>query len=252
MQAARLLHQVSATSAYHTLQEEFYLEQSIDKAIAIDEWAGETVTTSMVDDVFYILRLCGHRALDTGNLPCVCAVLGQLNTLLSQNYRTALEGQWKVGTGEPALCVHRAGAPNHVSVLSMWYDFGGKWKVCVEAQELCVSCIKVSMQPASARASKALQQHRTGHTAVQASYLVNPPPHDAPGLAGSQHASLSRPCPEKHTARQNDVWAKPLHACCVPCNCRGQHLPPGGTREAATSGTALQWPRCFACQGPEI
>eukprot|EP00891_Asterochloris_glomerata_P008941 jgi/Astpho2/8941/Aster-02621 len=86
--------------AYYVNMEEFYLEQSIDKAIAIDEWAGETVTTSMVDDVFYILRLCGHRALDTGNLPCVCAVLGQLNTLLSQNYRTALEGQWKVGTGE--------------------------------------------------------------------------------------------------------------------------------------------------------
>ena len=59
----------------------------------------------MVDDVFYILRLCGHRALDTGNLPCVCAVLGQLNTLLSQNYRTALEGRWKVRTAEPALCV---------------------------------------------------------------------------------------------------------------------------------------------------
>ena len=91
MQAARLLHQVSATSAYHTLQEEFYLEQSIDKAIAIDEWAGETVTTSMVDDVFYILRLCGHRALDTGNLPCVCAVLGQLNMFPDCQCGTILE-----------------------------------------------------------------------------------------------------------------------------------------------------------------
>ena len=112
-----LLHYQSTTSTCHTLQEEFYLEQSIDKAIAIDEWAGETVTTSMVDDVFYILRLCGHRALDTGNLPCVCAVLGQLNTLLSQNYRTALEGQWKVGPREAALHVHRAEAPRHASVL---------------------------------------------------------------------------------------------------------------------------------------
>ena len=106
------LHQRSAASTCHTLQEEFYLEQSIDKAIAIDEWAGETVTTSMVDDVFYILRLCGHRALDTGNLPCVCAVLGQLNTLLSQNYRTALEGQWKVGhAGTCPVCASHWGHP---------------------------------------------------------------------------------------------------------------------------------------------
>lgn len=77
-------------------QEEFFMEQSVDKAISIDEWTGETLSSSMVDDVFYILRMCSYRALDTGNLQALTAVLGQLNTLLASNLAQALDQRWKV------------------------------------------------------------------------------------------------------------------------------------------------------------
>lgn len=66
------------------------------KAIAIDEWSADALTTSMVDDVFFILQKCGRRALATGNLQCLCAILGQINNLLSNSLRTALELNWKV------------------------------------------------------------------------------------------------------------------------------------------------------------
>ena len=54
------------------------------------------LTTSVVDDTFFILQKCGTRALATGNLQCVCAILGHLNTLLASHLRAALEHKWKV------------------------------------------------------------------------------------------------------------------------------------------------------------
>ena len=77
------------------MQEEFYLDENVGKAIRINEWAGGALTTSMVDDVFFILQKCGRRALATGSVQCVCAVLGQLNNLLAHDLRAALDAQWK-------------------------------------------------------------------------------------------------------------------------------------------------------------
>jgi len=84
-------------------QEEFFMEHSVDKAISIDEWTGETLSSSMVDDVFYILRMCSCRALDTANLQALTAVLGQLNTLLASNLAQALDQRWKVLSCTAAL-----------------------------------------------------------------------------------------------------------------------------------------------------
>ena len=85
----------------HGVQEEFYLEENVEKAIAIDEWSPDALTTSMVDDVFFILQKCGGRALAIGSLQCLCAILGQLNTLLRDSLRSALEYKWKVGRAAP-------------------------------------------------------------------------------------------------------------------------------------------------------
>ena len=68
----------------------------MEKAIAIDEWSPDALTTSMVDDVFFVLQKCGGRALAIGSLQCLCAILGQLNNLLRDSLRAALEYKWKV------------------------------------------------------------------------------------------------------------------------------------------------------------
>jgi conserved oligomeric Golgi complex subunit 4 len=77
-------------------QEEFYVEENVEKAIRIDDYQGDALTTSMVDDVFYILQKCGQRALSSANLQCACAILGQMNNLLASNLRQALDSRWKV------------------------------------------------------------------------------------------------------------------------------------------------------------
>lgn len=70
--------------------EEFYMVENVAKAIRIDEHSGGGLTSSMVDDVFYILLSSGRRAGATASLQCVCAVLNHVNNLLSNEYRNAL------------------------------------------------------------------------------------------------------------------------------------------------------------------
>ncbi|KAK9800904.1 hypothetical protein WJX73_009018 [Symbiochloris irregularis] len=79
----------------YTHLEQYYLEHNVSKAARIDEWTAEVLTTSVVDDTFFILQKCGGRALATGNLQCVCAVLGHLNSLLTSTLRASLEHKWK-------------------------------------------------------------------------------------------------------------------------------------------------------------
>jgi hypothetical protein len=45
----------------------------------------------MVDDAFYILKKCGARALATGSVQCVAALVGELNDSLANTYRAALQ-----------------------------------------------------------------------------------------------------------------------------------------------------------------
>lgn len=44
-------------------------------------------TSSMVDDVFFIARKCGRRAMATSSHQCVCALLGEINNLLANEFR---------------------------------------------------------------------------------------------------------------------------------------------------------------------
>ncbi len=66
------------------------------KAISIDEFSGDALTTSLVDDVFFILQKVGQRALTTASVQCVCAVLTQLNSLLAADLRLVLDTRHKV------------------------------------------------------------------------------------------------------------------------------------------------------------
>lgn len=73
--------------------EEFYLIENVSKAIRIDEQVSGALTSSMVDDVFYILMSSGRRAGATGSLQCVCAVINHINNLLSNEFDHALQAK---------------------------------------------------------------------------------------------------------------------------------------------------------------
>ncbi|GBF96968.1 hypothetical protein Rsub_09048 [Raphidocelis subcapitata] len=93
--------------------EEYYLDATAAMAVAIDALVPDALTSSMVDDTFYILRKCGSRALATGSVQVVAALLGELNDALANAYRGALQ---KRLAGGPSRLVAAApsmpGAPH--------------------------------------------------------------------------------------------------------------------------------------------
>ncbi|KAF9590294.1 hypothetical protein IFM89_032302 [Coptis chinensis] len=65
--------------------------ENVRKAIKIDEHVPDSLTTSMVDDVFYVLQKCCRRAISTSNSNSVLAVLSGAINLLSNEYQEALQ-----------------------------------------------------------------------------------------------------------------------------------------------------------------
>ena len=76
--------------SYYISLEETYVEESVAKAIEIDQTVPGSLTSSMVDDSFYVLLSAGKRALSTGRAPSAVAVLNQINTVLSTVYKSSL------------------------------------------------------------------------------------------------------------------------------------------------------------------
>jgi hypothetical protein len=57
---------VQEVLGYYMSLEEYFMAENVGKAVRIDEFVEDALTTSMVDDVFYILQNCARRAIATG------------------------------------------------------------------------------------------------------------------------------------------------------------------------------------------
>lgn len=79
------------TTGYYVILEGFFMVENVRKAIQIDEYVPDSLTTSMVDDVFYVLQSCCRRAISTSNISSVIAVLSSAVSLLGGEYSEALQ-----------------------------------------------------------------------------------------------------------------------------------------------------------------
>lgn len=80
------------------------------QAIRLDEVAEGNLTSSMVDDVFFVLLKSGRRAMGTGKAPSVVAILNSLNALLAGQFRAALAAKL---AGAPGRLAAAAPAEEH-------------------------------------------------------------------------------------------------------------------------------------------
>lgn len=94
--------------SYYISLEEYYVEESIAKAVRIDEPVAGALTSSMVDDAFFVALSAGRRALATGRAPSAVAILNQLNTALSTLYRSALARKLQGAAGRLAAAAPTA------------------------------------------------------------------------------------------------------------------------------------------------
>ncbi|CDP06256.1 unnamed protein product [Coffea canephora] len=76
---------------YYVILEGFFMVENVRKAISIDEHVFDSLTTSMVDDVFYVLQSCCRRSISTSNINSVIAVLSNAVSLLGSEYNEALQ-----------------------------------------------------------------------------------------------------------------------------------------------------------------
>lgn len=90
---------VQEITGFYVILEGFFMVENVRKAIRIDEYVPDSLTTSMVDDVFYVLQSCLRRAISTSNISSVIAVLSSASSLLSNEYQEALQQK----TREPNL-----------------------------------------------------------------------------------------------------------------------------------------------------
>lgn len=76
---------------YYVILEGFFMVENVRKAISIDEHVLDSLTTSMVDDVFYVLQSCCRRSISTFNIHSVIAILSNAVSLLGSEYNEALQ-----------------------------------------------------------------------------------------------------------------------------------------------------------------
>eukprot|EP01018_Ginkgo_biloba_P012353 Gb_28119 [translate_table: standard] len=82
---------VQELTGFYVIFEEFFMMENVRKAIKIDEFTPDGLTTSMVDDVFYVLQSCCRRATSTSNVQSVLAVLNGAINLLNNEFQDALQ-----------------------------------------------------------------------------------------------------------------------------------------------------------------
>ncbi|CAF2188367.1 unnamed protein product [Brassica napus] len=82
---------IQDVTGFYVILEGFFMVENVRKAIRIDEHVPDSLTTSMVDDVFYVLQSCLRRAISTSNISSVIAVLSNAGSLLAKDYHEALQ-----------------------------------------------------------------------------------------------------------------------------------------------------------------
>lgn len=136
-------------TGFYVILEGFFMVENVRKAIRIDEHDPDSLTTSMVDDVFYVLQSCLRRAISTSNISSVVAVLSGASSLLSNEYHEASQQKMR----EPNLGaklffggvgVHKTGTDIATALNNMDVSSEYVLKLKHEIEEQCAEVSAIS------------------------------------------------------------------------------------------------------------
>ena len=77
--------------------EQFFMSENVKLAISLDSSEQDQLTTSMLDDVFFIVKKCVGRGISSQNVDCICAVLNNAVTLLESDFIKTFQETIKAG-----------------------------------------------------------------------------------------------------------------------------------------------------------
>lgn len=92
-----LSHTMQEIIGGYIVMEEYYMRESSTKAIQLDAFDETSLTSSMIDDVFFILKQCIKRTMTSSSIDCVCAMLNHASSVLDSEFRDVLTSRIKSG-----------------------------------------------------------------------------------------------------------------------------------------------------------
>lgn len=78
--------------------EHYFLRESMNKAVSLDVCNADGLTSSMADDVFFVLQKSIRRALSSCSVDGACAMLNHASSLLLTEYKTVLQSKLKIAS----------------------------------------------------------------------------------------------------------------------------------------------------------
>jgi hypothetical protein len=86
-------HNIQKIINYIVVFGEFYVKKSIQKAFKIDHKEEGELNSSVVDDVFYIIKTCIQRGLSTRDPDCFCALINSIANTVELDYMDKLQSK---------------------------------------------------------------------------------------------------------------------------------------------------------------
>ncbi|KAF7660583.1 hypothetical protein LDENG_00279330 [Lucifuga dentata] len=102
---------------YYIPMEEYYMRETVNKAVTMDTYEKGQLTSSMVDDCFYIVKKCISRALSSSSIDCLCAMINHANSLLESDFREVLYNKLHQGFPATTLQDIQRGVSSAVSLM---------------------------------------------------------------------------------------------------------------------------------------
>uniref|UniRef100_A0ABI7WD62 Conserved oligomeric Golgi complex subunit 4 n=1 Tax=Felis catus TaxID=9685 RepID=A0ABI7WD62_FELCA len=87
------------------------------EAVALDTYEKGQLTSSMVDDVFYIVKKCIGRALSSSSIDCLCAMINLATTELESDFRDVLCNKLRMGFPATTLQDIQRGVTSAVNIM---------------------------------------------------------------------------------------------------------------------------------------
>ncbi|XP_063103703.1 conserved oligomeric Golgi complex subunit 4 isoform X1 [Cavia porcellus] len=102
---------------YYITMEEYFMRETVNKAVALDTYEKGQLTSSMVDDVFYIVKKCIGRALSSSSIDCLCAMINLATRELEADFRGVLSNKLRMGFPATTLQDIQRGVTSAVNIM---------------------------------------------------------------------------------------------------------------------------------------
>ena len=77
----------------YILLEQYFMSENVARAVELDTMERDHLTTSMLDDVFFIVKKCVKRTSVSNSVDGICAVINNACTLMESDFCRVFQDQ---------------------------------------------------------------------------------------------------------------------------------------------------------------